>query len=281
MVNEKRTLPGLKARENEEQEMVEITCPKCSYSKTIPQKNIPAGLRLVRCPRCNNLFDYLLKKSDPLSGKDAQPSEEREDRIESPWENRDKIGTLHGIFDTFKLVLFSPRIFFSSVTCSGGIMEPFAYGLLMGSIGPMFVFFWQFLFEFTGLRFPGSALPVHISGDLASTALLITIPLICILMMFITGIAAHLCLMAVGGGGKGFEGTFRVLAFSQSAQALGVIPFVGGVMGSLWNIITIIVGLKEIHETSYVRVMVAILIPVALIILLVLIFTVLSVSYLL
>ena len=235
---------------------------------------------MVKCPRCNNRFDYLTKNDDSCNANEARSSEKMENRIESPWENREKIGNRQAIFETFKYVLFSPRYFFSGITYSKGITEPFAYGLLFGSIGSMFGFFWQFLVESMSFQSYGSVFPFQISQNALSPSLIIMAPLICILIMFITGITAHLCLMAVGGGGNGFEGTFRVVAFSQSAQLLGVIPFIGGHIGSIWSIITMIIGLKEIHETSYIKVILASFIPLVLIILIILMTTILSFSFL-
>jgi hypothetical protein len=60
-----------------------------------------------------------------------------------------------------------------------------------------------------------------------------------------------------------------VVSYSQATQLLGLFPFIGGLIGFLWMIIVQIIGLKEIHETSYLKVIIAFLIPPALILLLV------------
>ena len=77
----------------------------------------------------------------------------------------------------------------------------------------------------------------------------------------------HLCflslfLLVVRGGQNGFEATFRVVSYSQATQALGLIPFIGGWIGGIWQLIVQIIGLREIHEISYFRVVIAFLIPV-------------------
>jgi hypothetical protein len=65
----------------------------------------------------------------------------------------------------------------------------------------------------------------------------------------------------VRGADNGFEATFRVVAYSQAAQVLGIIPFVGGWIGWIWQLIIQIIGFREIHETSYLRVILAFVIP--------------------
>jgi len=76
-------------------------------------------------------------------------------------------------------------------------------------------------------------------------------------------------LLIVGGEKKGFEATFRVVSYSHAAQAWGVIPFVGGWIGGIWQLIVQIIGLREMHETSYFKVIMAFVIPAALIFLMV------------
>ncbi|MBW1851567.1 MAG: YIP1 family protein, partial [Deltaproteobacteria bacterium] len=76
-------------------------------------------------------------------------------------------------------------------------------------------------------------------------------------------------LLLMGGANNGFEATFRVICYSQAAQVWGLIPFVGGWVSLIWQLIVQIIGLKEIHETSYLKVLFAFLIPVTIIVFLV------------
>jgi hypothetical protein len=150
-----------------------------------------------------------------------------------------------------------------------GIKEPLAFGLLLGSVGAMFGIFWQYLVLSGSL----TALNLSTSGQLTMSmvflALIIIAPLFVIISMFLTSSILHLLLLLVKGRGNAFEATFRVVSYSQATQLLGLFPFIGGLIGFLWMIIVQIIGLKEIHETSYLKVIIAFLIPPALILLLV------------
>jgi len=73
----------------------------------------------------------------------------------------------------------------------------------------------------------------------------------------------------VRGGKSGFEATFRVVAYSQATRVWSVIPFVGGPIGWVWRTIVQIIGLKQAHEVSYARIVVALLIPLALLLVMV------------
>ena len=73
----------------------------------------------------------------------------------------------------------------------------------------------------------------------------------------------------VRGGRKGFEATFRVVAYSQATRVWSIIPFIGSPIGWVWRTVVQIIGLKEVHQISYVRIIVAFLIPLALLLLIV------------
>jgi hypothetical protein len=90
----------------------------------------------------------------------------------------------------------------------------------------------------------------------------------------------HLMLVVVRGGDSGFKATFRVVSYSQAAQAWGLIPFVGGWIGGVWQFIVQIIGLRQIHKTSYVKVVIAFAIPAALVFLMIMAVAILIYSYL-
>lgn len=244
---------------------IEIVCPNCNFSKKVPKEDIPGGVNRVKCPRCDESFEF-----DPINNEfdlhEQQMGQEKdqEGAKASPWENLSELGVWQGIYLTFKSVLFSPKKFFGPMARVKGIKEPFAFGLLVGSIGTMFYFFWQFLTMPSGISSFINPLLERFPMNYLFISILIISPLIVILSMFLYGGIIHLCLLIIRGGSSGFDGTFRVIAYSQVTCILNFIPFMGGIIGWFWNIIILIVGLRHIHETSYPRVIIAILISIGL-----------------
>jgi hypothetical protein len=153
---------------------VEIRCPQCNFSRSIPKERIPAGARWATCPQCKHRFAFAPPEAGPRPEQEQEEAgaEGRVERGAPPWENRSQLGLWQGIYQTFKGVLFSPDKLFSTMTHKGGIMEPLAFGLLLGSIGSMFGFFWQFLMMSGSLLALGEALTGHLSMSLSSSALL-------------------------------------------------------------------------------------------------------------
>jgi hypothetical protein len=250
---------------------VTITCPSCNFSREIPEGKIPPGVKWATCPRCNYRFEFSFQ--DPVFDFQGEQAGEGADarRGPSPWERRSELGVWQGLYETFKGVLFSPEKLFSTMTHEGGLQEPLAYGLLLGSLGTMLGLFWQFLMVGDRLT---SILPNVIGqinlGLIFLAAMIMTPFYILINMLVISGIL-HLCLVIVGAARNGFEGTFRIVAFSQSIKVLGLVPIVGGLVGWVWQFIVQVIGLREMHETSNLRTITAMLLPVAFILIIILV----------
>ena len=261
---------------------VDLTCPFCSFSKKVPKEKIPAGVRWATCPRCQQRFEIpsLPEDADAVIGGNpsqtqqqgaaGEEAEKEALRKASPWENRSELGLWQAIYQTVKEVMFSPDRLFRTLTCKNGIGEPLAFGLLTGSIGGMFSAFWQFLMLSGGLLSIGDGIAGQFTFGLIFLVLIVFIPIAVIIGLFVSSAALHLFLLLLRGADNGFEATFRVISYSQAAQLWGLIPFVGGWISFIWQLIVQIVGLREIHETSYLKVILAFLIPAAAMVFLVL-----------
>jgi hypothetical protein len=57
------------------------------------------------------------------------------------------------------------------------------------------------------------------------------------------------------------------MAYSQATRIWSILPFIGSLIGWIWRSIVQIVGLKEAHETRYLRIIVAFSIPIGLLLL--------------
>jgi len=250
---------------------VEIHCPYCHFSKKVAKEKIPAGVQWATCPRCGQRFNIhdsgALGPEHSGLGKgysDGGAEGEASSREGAPWEKRSEIGLFRAVFGTIKEVLFAPQHLFRTLAFKGGLKEPLAFGILIGGLGSMFGFFWQVMLLSGGMASFGLCGFEQLTAGLIFIVLVVLIPLSVIMGLFCYSGIMHLLLLLVRGGKNGFEATFRVVSYSQAAQVWGLIPFFGGWVGGIWQIIVQIIGFREIHETSYVRVIFAFLIPLAL-----------------
>jgi len=237
--------------------MVEITCPQCNYTKSVPLEKIPPEAKWIKCPQCGNRFEYLKKEEDG----------ETEIRSATPWESRLELGLWKGIKQTIKSVLFSPKHMFSSMPVKDGWREPLAFGLLVGSISSMCAFFWEFLIAHSGFLRPFGSFSNSLSSPIIFLIFIFLSPLLVSISIFISSLIIHFLLLLVRAGNNRFEATLRVMAYSQATRIWSILPFIGSLIGWVWRSIVQIVGLKEAHETSYLRIIVALSIPIGLLLL--------------
>jgi len=237
--------------------MVEITCPQCNYTKSVPLEKIPPGAKWIKCPQCGNRFEYLIKEEDRATEK----------RSATPWERRLELGLWKGIKQTIKSVLFSPKHMFSAMPVKDGWREPLAFGLLVGSISSMCAFFWEFLMANSGLLKPFGGVSISLSLPIIFLIFIFLSPLLVSISIFISSLIIHFLLLLVRAGNNRFEATLRVMAYSQATRIWSILPFIGSLIGWVWRSIVQIIGLKEAHETNYMRIIVAFSIPIVLLLL--------------
>ena len=250
---------------------VTITCPYCNFSREVEEGRIPPGVKWATCPRCKHRFEFSFQGPVfDFQGEQAGGEETILRRGPSPWERRSDLGIWHGLYETFKGVLFSPEKLFSTMTHEGGLKEPLAYGLLLGSVGGMLGVFWQFLMVGESLNSTLPSVIGQVNLGFIFLAVMIMTPFYILINMFVVSGILHLCLVIVGAARNGFEGTFRTVAFSQSTKILGLVPILGGLIGWVWHFIVQVIGLREMHETSYLRTIIAMLLPVALMVVIIL-----------
>ncbi|MEJ2585975.1 MAG: YIP1 family protein [Deltaproteobacteria bacterium] len=260
---------------------VTLVCPYCSFSKEMPEGDIPPGAKRAICPRCGQKFEFGTDTRgmvDPtLFGPDREafrgkdPNDDAGDTYtESPWENRTERGFFKGIFSTFIQVLFSPAQFFKTLNPKGGIGESLAFGLLIGAVGNMLGLFWPTVMMSGGISFMEEPLFGQLTIGFTFLFLMVLVPVGVLVAMFVYSAVLHLCLLMVRGDKNGFEATFRVIAYSQAAQGLSAVPLLGGWIAGIWQFIIQVIGLREIHGVSYFRVIMAFILPVLILFILVL-----------
>jgi hypothetical protein len=221
---------------------IEVTCPACKFSKTVPAETIPVGASWVICPACKYRFEFV------------NPEAKSKNDSGVPWEMRAELGLWQAISRTFVSVLFSPAGFFKKTSFGKRLTEPMSYGLLLGSLGFMFGFFWNFLLvSGTGAMSSFGSLFEKVPLTGVFIVVLVLSPFLVLMDMFIKAFVIHVLMLIFKDGKGGFGGTFRTIAYGQSTKVLSVIPIIGGIIGWFWNFVIVISGLRESHRTSNLK----------------------------
>lgn len=196
------------------------------------------------------------------------PSAQPPGRGKTPWEDEATQWTFRGLAATLKSSLFHPSEFFRRMNVTGGMTAPLVYAVITGMAGIMLFDFWQIVLRESGPAFLPSQLHEAAGGDLLSRVgmgiVAVIMPFLVIGGIFIAAGLLHLLLLTVRGAKNGYEATFRAVAYAYGTNILMAIPFCGLVLAAIWNIVVVIIGLKEAHGTTGGKAMFVVLFPLIL-----------------
>ena len=86
-------------------------------------------------------------------------------------------------------------------------------------------------------------------------------PIMLLLSLFVSAGVTHVLLLLFRGATRSYTFTTRVFAFAYSPQILGIVPYVGTVIGFIWMVGVAIIGLSAGHRTTTGRAAAAVLVP--------------------
>ena len=176
-----------------------------------------------------------------------------------PWEHRQELGFFKAFIDTVSLLVTRPTEAFTMMKREGGLADPLLFGLIGGTAGTIASILFQVGLQAL-LDQKGSL--VDMFGIWVVVAFVVFSPVLVAVGLFIASGLLHVCLMMLGGANRSFETTFRVVGFSSGAtQLFSIIPFCGGYVAGIYNIVLQCIGLKEAHQTTIGKALLAIFLP--------------------
>ncbi len=222
---------------------------------------------MALCLRCQQPLPEPPERFCPSCGADLAPVARS-----TPWEDRGRVGFVAALVDTTQQVLTRPTEFFRAMPVTGGLGGPLFYGVIVGYVGLVASSIYGAIFQaVAGPRLFGMAhrsdldrfLP-YLQGGLGLVFRIVLGPIMIAVGLFISAAILHVLLLLFGGAVRGFEATFRALAYAQAASVFHLIPFCGGAIALIYALILIIVGLSEAHGIGRGRAAAAVLVPLLL-----------------
>ena len=193
---------------------------------------------------------------------------------QTPWERRDAIGFVNALIETTKQVLPQPAAFFRSMPVTGGLGGPLLYAVIVGYIGLFASTIYNLVFRSvlsSSLpRMGGNSDIERLAGYMQGGAAL--------LMNLILG-PVFIVIGAVRERGDLPPRPARCWAapraasrppsawprYSQAASIFNIIPGCGGLIGLVYTLVLLVIGLSEAHGISRGKSAAAVLIPFVLI----------------
>jgi hypothetical protein len=179
-----------------------------------------------------------------------------------PWPPAEGRPVLPAFGATWREATFDPATFFRRVPREGGTGAAFVYFLALAVLVAGVALFWDSLSVFAG----GTANDL-IASELGTEAMdplvgfLLTPGMLAFGLVLWTAIT-HVLLLLFGGATHGFGTSFRVFCYAYAPALFGVVPLIGPLVGAVWMVVLLIIGLREAHGTDGWRPALAVLVPV-------------------
>lgn len=136
-------------------------------------------------------------------------------------------------------VLTSPSAFFREMPKTGGFVEPLIFMVVMGVIGGII----QTVFSFIGLSM--------VAGMAMGIASIIMLPILIAIFGFV-GAAIIFVIWKLMGSQESYETAYRCVAYMSAltpiTTVLGIIPYIGPVIGIVLMTFLIVIASVEVHS---------------------------------
>jgi hypothetical protein len=235
-----------------------ITCPRCQFTAHLSDARLTSAEFPV-CPRCKTTIPLVPpERSFAPAETPPQPQEQR-----LPWEMRSSALDIGTLWRTTREILVRPRAAFSSVSYEAGKRSCLLYALIYGSLGQILGIYWLTVAGILGDTIEAGTLgnTIWFAGAAMLTPLFLGISL------YIAAGLVHLFLKVLRGARRPFSATFQVSAYVTGATSLlnflplNLIPVAGSMIIPIWALALNSVGLARAHQTSTIRALFALLLP--------------------
>lgn len=156
------------------------------------------------------------------------------------------MGFIKKYYETGLAIIIKPFEYFKGMAITGGLKDPLIFAIITSII-------------------MGIGLTIITLG-VGFLAILLA-PLAVTISVFVAAWLLMLCARLVGGKGT-FEGTFRVVCYSNVVNVIGWVPFVS-ILGSLYGLFLTWLGIRDTHQLSNWKAALAVLLAIAIVLVLV------------
>jgi len=262
-------------------------CPECGRRFSIEEYRFERGSVSFHCPHCDQAYYGNDERGLPVPrsftcvkcGNDISLDElrvvpERPDAmgfIGSAWDERHERGLWSAWWMTVKQLLLQPSAFYRN-HAGTSIREAWLFAMLASYVGMVPTMGYEILLLWgmsSGPLVTGQGAPLLPTNVMPMMVIMCVITALVgpLFIPFLAGgiqaLTTHLGLLVLVPHRKSLETTFRTVLYSFGAYPVYAVPLCGAWAGGIWQRVIVIVGIKEVHQTTGWRAAIAVLWPIA------------------
>jgi len=266
-------------------------CPECNRPFRVDEYSFEPAAVSFHCPHCDQAYYGNDERGlpvpreftcvtcrRPVTLNELRVVPEKPDAmgfIGSTWDNRHQRGLWPAWWETFKQLLLQPSKFYRD-HAGKSIREAWLFSMIALYIGMVPAMCYQILAMWAVLSgslipMPAGAAPMPAGFMSLLVVVYVSLALVGpLFIQFVVGgiysLTIQLGLVVLVPHRRSLETTFRTVLYSFSAYAIYAVPICGSSVGAVWQLVILIVGIKEVHGTTGWRAAIAVLWPIAAII---------------
>lgn len=180
-----------------------------------------------------------------------------------PWPPPEEGPILTAFAATWKGATFDPGSFFAETPRDGGTGAALLYYLAIGIFVAGATLFWDTMPFLAGAT-PQETWAAELGyGNVSPVVRFLLAPLFLLGGIAVSSGVVHVLLLIFNGATHGYGTTVRVFCYAYSPAIFAVVPLLGGLIGGIWSVVLVIIGLREAHEADAWKPAVAVLLPLA------------------
>ena len=177
-----------------------------------------------------------------------------------PWPPPEDGPILAAFGEAWKGATFDPGRFFARTPRQGGTGAAVIYYLAIGILVAGATLFWETMPFLTGSMAEDPIAQLGY-GAIHPLVRFLLAPAVLLAALVISAGVVHVLLLLFNGANHGFGTTLRVFCYGYSPAIFGIVPILGALVGSVWAVVVVIIGLREAHEADSWKAVLAVLIP--------------------
>lgn len=174
-----------------------------------------------------------------------------------PWEHPERYGIAGSLLHTVSRVMFRGKDFFSTIHSRVSSLRPASFYALIGLFQAVVAYFLSpnvvELIKTADIDPQKQALMENLLSGQSFPMVVITTPFIMILQLLIYTAFIYLAIRITNPEKADFPLTLRIIAYASAPMILSIVPYIGGVIGLMWFIYNIFIGIKYALRLTWQR----------------------------
>lgn len=173
-----------------------------------------------------------------------------------PWEHPERYGIVGSLFQTIIRVMFRAPEFFSTIHSQSSALRPATFYALLGLFQTLCLQIWLSTFDNIEVLVNSPDMAEQISQFSTPMTIIMT-PFISVFELLLFSAFLYLAIRITNPDQADYNLLLRVIAYAYAPSILSIIPYIGPLIGLIWFIVNIFVGVKFALRLTWQRTILA------------------------